>query len=76
MADEVSNHEGIFWTHVVSLRREDAQRRGYNTTESWESPVRRNVMQIAETHKIDVSYLQWYGALHISATTDEKCKTP
>ena len=30
VAEEVSHHEGILWTHVVSLRREDAERLGYN----------------------------------------------
>ncbi len=29
VADEVSNHQGILWTHVISLRREDAERLGY-----------------------------------------------
>lgn len=26
VTDEVSNHEGILWTHVISLKREDAER--------------------------------------------------
>lgn len=64
VADEVSNHEGILWTHVVSLRREDAERLGYNNAEAWENLVRRNALQIAEAHKIDVSNLQWYAAFH------------
>ena len=64
IADEVSNHEGILWTHVISLRREDAERLGYNNAESWKELVRRNVLQIAEAHKIEPSKLQWYGAFH------------
>ena len=64
VADEVSNHEGILWTHVVSLRREDAERLGYNNAEAWKNLFRRNVLQIAEAHKIDVSNLQWYAAFH------------
>lgn len=64
VADEVSNHEGILWTHVISLRREDAERLGYNNAESWKELVRRNVLQIAEAHKIEPSKLQWYGAFH------------
>ena len=26
VADEVASHQGILWTHVISLRREDAER--------------------------------------------------
>lgn len=28
VAEEVSNHNGIVWTHVISLKREDAERLG------------------------------------------------
>ncbi|MBQ7000778.1 MAG: hypothetical protein IJN67_07005 [Oscillospiraceae bacterium] len=63
-AEEVANHEGYIWTHIVSLHREDAERLGYNNAESWKSLVRRNVTTIAEAHKIPVSDLQWYAAFH------------
>ena len=63
-AEEVSNHEGYIWTHIVSLHREDAERLGYNNAEAWKSLVRRNVTTIAEAHKIPVSDLQWYAAFH------------
>lgn len=64
IADEVSNHEGILWTHVISLRREDAERLGYNNAYAWKELVRRNALQIAKAHKIEPSQLQWYGAFH------------
>ena len=63
-AEEVSNHEGYIWTHIVSLHREDAERLGYNNAEAWKSLVRRNVTTISETHKIPLSDLQWYAAFH------------
>ena len=63
-AEEVANHEGYIWTHIVSLHREDAERLGYNNAESWKSLVRRNVTSIAEAHKIPLSDLQWYAAYH------------
>lgn len=63
-ADEVSNHNGIVWTHVVSLKREDAERLGYNNANAWKSLVRRNILEIAKAHKIEPSDLQWYGAFH------------
>lgn len=65
VADEVANHEGILWTHVISLRREDAERLGYNRAEAWKELVRRNALQIAEAHKIAPSEMQWYAAFHM-----------
>ena len=64
VADEVSNHDGVVWTHVLSLRREDAERLGYNNAKAWKTLVRRNVATIAEAHKIDLDDLQWYAAFH------------
>ena len=63
-AEEVGNHEGYIWTHIVSLHREDAERLGYNNADSWKSLVRRNVTTIAKAHKIPLSDLQWYAAFH------------
>lgn len=64
VADEVSNHNGIVWTHVISLKREDGERLGYNNANAWKSLIRRNALEIAKAHKIEPSDLQWYGAFH------------
>ena len=64
VAEEVGQHRGIIWTHVISLHREDAERLGYNRAEAWRELVRRNVTELAEAQKIDISNLQWYGAFH------------
>lgn len=64
VADEVANHNGVVWTHVLSLKREDGERLGYNNAKSWQELVRRNVYELAEAHKIAPSDLQWYGAFH------------
>ena len=64
VAEEVSRHEGILWTHVVSLRREDAERLGYNNANAWKELVRRNALQIAQAHKIEPSQMKWYAAFH------------
>lgn len=64
VAEEVSNHNGIVWTHVISLKREDAERLGYNNANAWKSLIRRNALEIAKAHKIEPSDLQWYGAFH------------
>lgn len=49
---------------MISLKREDAERIGYNNANAWKSLVRRNVLEIAKAHKIEPSDLQWYGAFH------------
>lgn len=64
VAEGVGQHKGIIWTHVISLHREDAERLGYNSAEAWRELVRRNVSELAEAQKIDISNLQWYGAFH------------
>ena len=64
VAEEVANHNGVVWTHVVSLNREDGERLGYNNAKAWQELVRRNVYELAEAHKIEPSDLQWYGAFH------------
>ena len=64
VCDEVANHDGVIWTHVVSLTREDAERLGYNKATAWRELVRRNAMQIAEAHKIPIPEMKWYAAFH------------
>ncbi|MCM1285009.1 MAG: relaxase MobL [Acetobacter sp.] len=64
VADEVANHKGIVWTHVISLKREDAERLGYNNADKWKKQVRKNMIEIAKAHNIQTSDLQWYAAFH------------
>lgn len=64
VAEEVSNHKGIIWTHVVSLRREDAERLGYNNAIRWRDLIRSNITEIADAHNIDLTNLKWYASFH------------
>ena len=50
VADDVANHNGIVWTHVISLKREDAERLGYNNADRWKKQVRKNMIEIAKAH--------------------------
>lgn len=65
---EVANHGGNVWTHVVSLRREDAQRMGYDTLTAWRELVKRQIPNIAKQSKIDLKNLRWYAAFHDKET--------
>ena len=63
-AREVAMHEGNVWTHVVSLRREDAERMGYNNLPVWRDLVKRHIDDIAAAQKIGRRNLKWYAAFH------------
>ena len=62
--EEVANHPGIVWTPVVSIRREDAERLGYNDAENWRALVNAVIPDIAKGYKIKVDNLRWYAAFH------------
>ncbi len=68
VAKEVANHPGAIWTHIVSLKREDAERTGYTTLERWRDLVRRHIADIAEAQKIAPENVRWYAAFHNKET--------
>lgn len=63
-ADEIANHPGNVWSHVVSLRREDAIRLGYDNSERWRDLVKRHISDISEAQRIPLCNLKWYAAFH------------
>lgn len=63
-AKEVADHMGAIWTHIVSLRRDDAERMGYNTLEAWKALVRRRITDITAAQKISEKNIRWYAAFH------------
>lgn len=64
VADEAANHPGNIWTHVVSLRREDAVRLGYTNSDMWRELVKRHIADIAQAQNIPLANLKWYAAFH------------
>ena len=67
-AKEVANHSGALWTHIVSLKREDAERMGYIDLEHWRELVRRHISDIAAAQKIADKNIRWYAAFHNKET--------
>lgn len=63
-ANEIANHKGNVWSHVVSLRREDAVRLGYDNSEVWRNLVKRHISDIAKAQRIPLCNLKWYAAFH------------
>ncbi len=68
VAKEVANHSGNVYTHVVSLRRDDAQKMGYDNLNAWRDLVIRQIPNIAKNQKIDLKNLRWYAAFHDKET--------
>lgn len=64
VSETVANHEGIVWTDIISLKREDAERLGYDNSNAWQKLIRSNVPAMAESMKIPIEDLRWYAAFH------------
>ena len=64
VANEIANHKGNVWSHVVSLRREDAIRLGYDNSDVWRNLVKRHISDIAKAQRIPICNLKWYAAFH------------
>ena len=63
-ANEIAEHKGNVWSHVVSLRREDAVRLGFDNSDAWRELVKRHISDIAKAQNIPLCNLKWYAAYH------------
>ena len=61
---EVAEHTGNVWTPVIALRREDAERLGYDSAKNWQALVKASANDIAAAYKIQSDNLRWYAAFH------------
>ena len=64
VAADLNTHEGNVWTMIVSLRREDAERLGYNNARAWQLLLRSHTQELADALRIPLEDLKWYGAFH------------
>ena len=64
VVNEVAEHPGYVWTHVVSLRREDAVRLGYTNSDMWRELVKRHIDDISKAQNIPLANMKWYAAFH------------
>lgn len=64
VAGELNNHRGPVWTLILSLRREDAQRLGFDSAARWRDLLRSQSGTLAQGLKISPSSFQWYAAFH------------
>lgn len=64
VAEAVSSHPGTVWLPIISLRREDAARLGYDNAESWRNLLNSYAMEMAQGLKIPWKDFRWYAAFH------------
>ena len=64
VAREAAEHNGNIWTFVLSLKREDAVRLGYDQANTWRELVRSKSDEIAKAMWIPTENFVWYGAFH------------
>lgn len=64
VANEIADYDGNVWTDIISIRREDAIRLGYEHADSWMSLLRSKRYEIAIAMKIKPENLIWYAAYH------------
>ncbi len=62
--DEVAHHPGTVWLPVISLKREDAARLGFDNAESWKSFLSSYSVEMAKAMKIPLEQFRWYAAFH------------
>ena len=64
IAEEVASHPGNVWLPILSLRREDAARLGYDSAEQWKELLTGYAMEMAQAMKIPWDQFRWYAAFH------------
>lgn len=64
VSEELNLHEGNVWTAIVSLRREDAERLGFNTGARWRDMLRTQTQEFSDQFHIPMNELKWFAAFH------------
>lgn len=64
VTDELDHYTGNVWTHIISLKREDAARLGYDNAAAWRTLLRTHRNDIAAAMKIPPEDFRWYAAFH------------
>ena len=64
VAEEVARHPGVVWLPIISLRRKDAARLGFDNAERWRKLLSSRALDMAKAMKIPDEQFRWYAAFH------------
>ena len=64
VSEELNEHAGNVWVFIASLKREDAERLGYDHASRWKDMIGSQVTKIASAMNIPPEHLKWYAAFH------------
>lgn len=64
VSKELNEYEGNVWTVILSLRREDAERLGFDHGERWRDLLRAHAQELSDQFHIPMENLRWYAAFH------------
>ena len=62
--EELESYTGNVWTHIISLKREDAARLGFDNAAAWRNLIGAHRNDIAAAMKIPPGDFRWYAAFH------------
>lgn len=61
---ELNSYTGNIYTAILSLRREDAVRLGFDCAVRWRDLLRSQTQVLSDSLKIPLTHLRWYAAYH------------
>ena len=64
VSKELNFHQGNVWTAILSLRREDAARLGFDDGYRWRDMLRTQTEALSKNLKIPMEHLKWFAAFH------------
>lgn len=64
VSEELNAYKGSVYTAILSLKREDAIRLGFDNGSRWRDFLRGQTQTLSENLKIPMGHLQWYAAFH------------
>ena len=62
--EELVSYTGNVWTHIISIKWEDAARLGFDNAAAWRNLIRAHRSDIAAAMKIPPGDFRWYAAFH------------
>ena len=64
VSKELNQYQGNVWTAILSLRREDAARLGFDDGYRWRDMLRTQTQALSENLRIPMGHLKWFAAFH------------